>query len=78
MVKFLHILQNKLYTRVYFQKSKFQNRHEAARRPSTRRLQHVFEKKANRMLLIASQTLEHSTGLTLGTRRASHLGKRSV
>ncbi|XP_018576736.1 exocyst complex component 7 [Anoplophora glabripennis] len=54
-------------------KTKFQNRHEAVRRPSTRRLQHVFEKKANKMLLKASQTLEHSTGLTLGTRRASHL-----
>ncbi|KAJ8946861.1 hypothetical protein NQ318_006771 [Aromia moschata] len=54
-------------------KPKFPNRHEAVRKPSTRRLQHVFEKKANRMLLKASQTLEHSTGLTLGTRRASHL-----
>ncbi|KAJ8915975.1 hypothetical protein NQ315_016652 [Exocentrus adspersus] len=54
-------------------KAKFQNRHEAVRRPSTRRLQHVFEKKANKMLLRASQTLENSTGFTLGTRRASHL-----
>lgn len=26
------------------------------------------------MFLKASQTIEHSTGLTLGTRRASHLG----
>ncbi|KAF2903735.1 hypothetical protein ILUMI_02443 [Ignelater luminosus] len=50
---------------------KFQNRHEPSRRPSTRRLHQVFEKKANRMLLRASQTIEHSTGLTLGTRRAS-------
>lgn len=54
---------------------KFPNR-EATRRPSTRRLQHVFEKKANRMLMRASQTLEHSTGLSLGSRRPSthHLG----
>ncbi|XP_017778193.1 PREDICTED: exocyst complex component 7 isoform X2 [Nicrophorus vespilloides] len=50
---------------------KFQNRHEATRKPSTRRLHQVFEKKANRMLLKASQTLEHSTGLTLGGRRSS-------
>jgi exocyst complex protein 7 len=50
---------------------KFQNRHEATRKPSTRRLHHAFERKANRMLLKASQTFEHSTGLTLGTRRAS-------
>lgn len=56
---------------------KFQNRHDASRRPSTRRLQHVFEKKANRMLLKASQTLEHSTGLSLGMgrRASSHFGE---
>ncbi|KAF7270698.1 hypothetical protein GWI33_016366 [Rhynchophorus ferrugineus] len=53
-------------------KPKFQARHETRRQPSTRRLQ-AFERKANRMLLKASQTIEHSTGLTLGTRRASHL-----
>ncbi|KAK5640808.1 hypothetical protein RI129_009355 [Pyrocoelia pectoralis] len=52
-------------------KPKFQNRHEASRRPSTRRLHQVFEKKAGRMLLRASQTIEQSTGLALGTRRAS-------
>ncbi|CAG9773527.1 unnamed protein product [Ceutorhynchus assimilis] len=53
-------------------KAKFPNRHEAKRQHSTRRLQ-AFERKANRMFLRASQTLEHSTGLNLGTRRASHL-----
>lgn len=53
-------------------KPKFPNRHTAERRPSTRRL-HNFERKANKMFLKASQTLEQSTGLTLGTRRASHL-----
>lgn len=47
--------------------------HKTERKPSTRRLHQVFERKANKMLLRASQTLEHSTGLTLGTRRASHL-----
>lgn len=30
-----------------------------------------FEKKANRMFLKASQTIEQSTGLSLGGRRAS-------
>ncbi|XP_050311294.1 exocyst complex component 7 [Anthonomus grandis grandis] len=53
-------------------KPKFPNRHEAKRQHSTRRLQ-AFERKANKMFLRASQTLEHSTGLNLGTRRASHL-----
>ncbi|XP_044734311.1 exocyst complex component 7 [Chrysoperla carnea] len=51
-------------------RAKFQNRHETSRRPSTRRL-NIFEKKANRMLQKASQTLEHSTGLSLGIRRPS-------
>ncbi|VEN53710.1 unnamed protein product [Callosobruchus maculatus] len=54
-------------------KPKFGTRHEATRKPSTRRLHQVFERKANRMFLKASQTFEHSTGLTLGGRRASHL-----
>ncbi|CAG9858150.1 unnamed protein product [Phyllotreta striolata] len=50
-------------------KPKFHNRHETSRRPSTRRIGQVFERKANKM----RQTLELSTGLSLGTRRASHL-----
>ncbi|XP_074032013.1 exocyst complex component 7 isoform X2 [Leptinotarsa decemlineata] len=54
-------------------KPKFGNRHDASRRPSTRRIHQVFERKANKMFLKASQTLENSTGLSLGTRRASHL-----
>ncbi|CAH1116284.1 unnamed protein product [Phaedon cochleariae] len=54
-------------------KTKFPNRHETSRKPSTRRIHQVFERKANKMFLKASQTLEHSTGLSLGTRRASHL-----
>jgi hypothetical protein len=38
-----------------------------------------FEKKANKMLQIATQTLEHSTGFTLGTRRSAlHLGEARV
>ncbi|KAK9888206.1 hypothetical protein WA026_000474 [Henosepilachna vigintioctopunctata] len=50
---------------------KFQNRHEATRRPSTRRL---FQGKANRMFWKASQTIEHSTGLNIsGRRQSSHL-----
>lgn len=38
---------------------------------TSKRMKQVFEKKANKMLLKASQTLEHSTGLTLGARRAT-------
>nr|CAD7267392.1 unnamed protein product [Timema shepardi] len=53
-----------------FQRQKFQSRHETPSRRASKRLQHVFEKKANKMLLRASQTLEHSTGLTLGSRRS--------
>jgi len=49
---------------------KFQNRHETPGRRASKRLQAVFEKKANKMLLKASQTLENSTGLTLGSRRS--------
>lgn len=53
-------------------KPKFQsNKHETPGKRASRRLQQVFEKKANKMLLKASQTLEHSTGLTLGGRRAT-------
>ncbi|KAK7861732.1 hypothetical protein R5R35_008704 [Gryllus longicercus] len=52
-------------------RSKF--RHETPNRRASKRLQHVFEKKANKMLLRASQTLEHSTGLTLGSRRSGIL-----
>ncbi|KAJ9587571.1 hypothetical protein L9F63_019002 [Diploptera punctata] len=45
-------------------------------RRASKRL-HMFEKKANKMLQIATQTLEHSTGFTLGTRRATiHLETR--
>ncbi|KAG8235567.1 hypothetical protein J437_LFUL013117 [Ladona fulva] len=54
-------------------KSKFQSRHETPSRRASRRLQHVIEKKANKMLLKASQTIEQSTGLTLGSRRSGML-----
>ncbi|KAL0278361.1 UNVERIFIED_CONTAM: hypothetical protein PYX00_000199 [Menopon gallinae] len=42
-------------------------------RKVSKRLQHALEKKANKMFLKASQTLEHSTGLTLGNRRPTLL-----
>lgn len=51
-----------------FQKPKFQGG-----RKVSKRLQHALEKRANKMLLKASQTLEHSTGLTLGNRRPAML-----
>ncbi|XP_067005979.1 exocyst complex component 7 isoform X2 [Anabrus simplex] len=54
-------------------RAKFQTRHETPSRRASKRIQHVFEKKANKMLLKASQTLEHSTGLTLGPRRSGLL-----
>lgn len=55
-------------------RTKFSSRNEASRKPSTKRLHYVFEKKANRMFMKASQTLEQSTGLFLGGRRTSTLG----
>ncbi|KAK6643351.1 hypothetical protein RUM43_004856 [Polyplax serrata] len=42
-------------------------------RKVSKRLQHALEKRANKMLLKASQTLEQSTGLTLGNRRPTLL-----
>ncbi|KDR13019.1 exocyst complex component 7 isoform X1 [Zootermopsis nevadensis] len=45
-------------------------------RRASKRL-HMFEKKANKMLQIATQTLEHSTGFTIGNRRSAlHLESR--
>lgn len=45
-----------------------------------KKLLHRLEKKANKMLLKASQTLENSTGLTLGGRKTAgmHLGKSLI
>lgn len=47
-----------------------------AGRQVSKRLQQIFEKKANKMLLRASQTLEQSTGLSLGNRRLTALESR--
>uniref|UniRef100_A0A2H8TL34 Exocyst complex component 7 n=1 Tax=Melanaphis sacchari TaxID=742174 RepID=A0A2H8TL34_9HEMI len=56
-------------------KSKFPHRSEVTvTRKTSKRIQHVFEKKANRMFLKASQTLGQSTGLNLGTRRPTLIG----
>ncbi|XP_075224863.1 exocyst complex component 7 isoform X2 [Lycorma delicatula] len=54
-------------------RTKFQHKHETPGRRASKRLQQAFEKKANKMLLKASQTFEQSTGLTLGGRRAATL-----
>lgn len=53
-------------------------KHETPGRSASKRLQAVFEKKANKMLLKASQTIENSTGLTIGGRRGTviHLENR--
>ncbi|BET02952.1 exocyst complex component [Nesidiocoris tenuis] len=50
---------------------KFQGRHDTSGRSASKRITAVFEKKANKMLLKASQTLESSTGLSLGARRST-------
>ncbi|CAH1716975.1 unnamed protein product [Aphis gossypii] len=58
-------------------KSKFPHRSEiTVTRKTSKRIQHVFEKKANRMFLKASQTLGQSTGLNLGTRRPTLIENR--
>ncbi|XP_039300864.1 exocyst complex component 7-like, partial [Nilaparvata lugens] len=58
-------------------RTKYPQKHEAAGRRASKRLQHVFEKKANKLMMKASQTLEQSTGLTLGNRRGVlHLENR--
>ncbi|KAK9502985.1 hypothetical protein O3M35_011654 [Rhynocoris fuscipes] len=44
-------------------------RHDTTGRSASKRVKAVLEKKANKMLLKASQTLENSTGLTLGGRK---------
>lgn len=38
---------------------------ESTRKTTSTRIQHLLERKANKMLLKASQTLEHSTGISL-------------
>lgn len=45
-------------------------------RKTSKKLQQMLERKANQMLLKASQTLESSTGLALGSRRSA-AGKNS-
>ncbi|RZF38575.1 hypothetical protein LSTR_LSTR010908 [Laodelphax striatellus] len=58
-------------------RTKYPQKHEAAGRRASKRIQHVFEKKANKLMMKASQTLEQSTGLTLGNRRGVlHLENR--
>ncbi|XP_077297926.1 exocyst complex component 7 [Arctopsyche grandis] len=54
-------------------KSKIIHRTESTARKTSSRIHKALEKRANKMILKASQTLEQSTGLTLGPRRsASH------
>uniref|UniRef100_T1HCJ4 Exocyst complex component 7 n=1 Tax=Rhodnius prolixus TaxID=13249 RepID=T1HCJ4_RHOPR len=53
-------------------------KHDTTGRSASKRVKAVLEKKANKMLLKASQTLENSTGLTLGGRKTAgmHLEAR--
>lgn len=57
-----------------YHKSLLLQKQKFSGRKASKRLQHVLEKKANKMFLKASQTLEQSTGLTLGNRRLTALG----
>ena len=45
-------------------------KYDTPSRKTSKKIQQMLERKANQMLLKASQTLEHSTGLALGSRRA--------
>lgn len=55
-------------------KPKFQSRHHES--STTRKFQNLVEKKANRMFLKATQTLENSTGIQLGRGKSSLLDHR--
>jgi len=46
-------------------------KYDTPSRKTSKKIQLMLERKANQMLLKASQTLEHSTGLALGSRRAT-------
>ena len=46
-------------------------KYDTPSRKTSKKIQQMLERKANQMLLRASQTLEHSTGLALGSRRAT-------
>ncbi|CAH0389782.1 unnamed protein product [Bemisia tabaci] len=50
---------------------KFPSKIESVTRSKASKRLQIFEKKANKMLLKASQTLENSTGLSLGNRRSN-------
>lgn len=50
-------------------RSKFVHRSDSTARKTSSRIHKALEKKANKMLMKASQTLEQSTGLAIGPRR---------
>lgn len=47
------------------------SRYDTPSRKTSKKIQQMLERKANQMLLKVSQTLEHSTGLALGSRRVA-------
>lgn len=49
-------------------------RYDTPSRKTSKKIQLMLERKANQMLLKASQTLENSTGLALGSSRRSAAG----
>jgi len=51
-------------------------KYDTPSRKTSKKIQQMLERKANQMLLKASQTLEHSTGLALGSRRAGVEGSK--
>lgn len=55
----------------YLQPKSAIGRYDTPSRKTSKKLQQMLERKANQMLLKASQTLEHSTGFALGSRRSN-------
>ncbi|XP_065208876.1 exocyst complex component 7 [Planococcus citri] len=55
---------------------KYQRADSSTSRKPSKRLQNLFEKKANKVVQRVSQTLEYSTGFSLGARRSTiHFGE---
>lgn len=57
---------------VYMQSKGVAARYDTPSRKTSKKIQQLLERKANQMLLRASQTFEHSTGLALGSRRSTN------
>ncbi|XP_026472592.1 exocyst complex component 7 isoform X2 [Ctenocephalides felis] len=75
-LKSLQLLKDNHKTSSWNQSPLLRNKYSKSEGSSRRaRIQQIFEKKANRMLMKASQTLEMSTGFTIGLKKASSFGE---